>query len=32
MPYELKPRYPIVGGELEIGYDALAADAARAAC
>ena len=29
MPYELEPRYPVVGGELDIGYDALAADAAR---
>src|SRR5688572_5731126 len=28
MPYELEPRYPIVGGKLEIGYGALAADAA----
>ncbi|HEV8655172.1 MAG TPA: class I mannose-6-phosphate isomerase [Candidatus Limnocylindria bacterium] len=30
MPYELQPHYPLVGGELEIGYAALAADAARA--
>jgi mannose-6-phosphate isomerase class I len=29
MPYELEPRYTVVGGELDIGYDALAADAAR---
>jgi mannose-6-phosphate isomerase class I len=29
MPYELEPRYPVVGGDLDIGYDALAADAAR---
>jgi mannose-6-phosphate isomerase class I len=28
MPYELEPRYPIVGGTLEIGYRALATDAA----
>jgi mannose-6-phosphate isomerase class I len=28
MPYELEPRYPIVDGKLEIGYRALAADAA----
>ncbi len=28
MPYELEPRYPIVDGKLEIGYGALAADAA----
>jgi mannose-6-phosphate isomerase class I len=29
VPYELEPRYPIVGGKTEIGYDALAADAVR---
>ena len=29
MPYELEPRYAVVGGELDIGYDVLAADAAR---
>ena len=29
MPYELEPRYTVVGGELDVGYDALAADAAR---
>jgi hypothetical protein len=29
MPYDLEPRYPVVGGELEIGYDALAEHAAR---
>ena len=29
MPYELEPRYPVVGGELEIGYEALAENAAR---
>jgi mannose-6-phosphate isomerase class I len=28
MPYELEPRYPIVDGKLEVGYGALAADAA----
>jgi mannose-6-phosphate isomerase class I len=28
MPYELEPRYPIVDGKLEIGFRALAADAA----
>jgi mannose-6-phosphate isomerase class I len=28
MPYDLDPRYPIVGGTLEIGYRALAGDAA----
>src|SRR5687767_3491158 len=27
MPYELEPRYPIVGGNLDIGFDALAAEA-----
>ena len=31
MPYDLLPRYPIVGGTLEIGHDALAAEAARLA-
>lgn len=30
MPYELEPRYPIVGGKLDFGFDALAAEAARA--
>jgi hypothetical protein len=30
MPYELEPRYPIVGGTLEVGYGALAAEAAAA--
>jgi mannose-6-phosphate isomerase class I len=29
MPYELEPRYPVVGGELDIGYDALADDASH---
>lgn len=28
MPYELEPRYPIVGGTLEVGYGPLAAEAA----
>ena len=28
MPYELEPRYPIVGGTLEVGYGALASEAA----
>jgi mannose-6-phosphate isomerase class I len=31
MPYEHEPRYPIVDGKLEIGYGALAADAAGVA-
>jgi mannose-6-phosphate isomerase class I len=30
MPYELEPRYPIVGGKLDFGYDALATDATGA--
>src|SRR5688572_11278425 len=30
MQYELEPRYPIVGGKLDIGFDALAAEATRA--
>ena len=29
MPYDLEPRNPIVDGKLEVGYGALAADAAR---
>jgi mannose-6-phosphate isomerase class I len=29
MPYDLEPHYPVVGGELDVGYDVLASDAAR---